>query len=320
MSDEHRDHDHGEHEGGAHGHETRSHGHGHSHSAAGANKGRLKVVLGLTASYMLVEVVGGLLTHSLALLAEAAHMLADVVGLALAFMAVRFAERPATPERTYGYYRVEILAATVNAVVLMCLSVFILIEAGERLRNPPEVAGGAMLLVAAFGLAVNLVGVFILRAGAAESLNVRAAYFEVLSDAVSAVGVILAGAVIWTTGWPYADPLVSAGIGLFILPRTWTLLREAVGILLEGTPAHINVAAVRRAMEAVPGVTKVHDLHVWTITSGMHALSAHAGVAEGASNREVLDGLRACVARQFQISHATVQLEEAGCGDPKAHD
>ena len=300
------------------GHEHSAEG-GHAHSAGSRNKNRLALVLALTGSYMVVEIIGGLLSHSLALLAEAAHMFTDVTALALAFFAIRFAERPPTPERTYGYHRVEILAALANAAFLIALSGLILFEAVERLGNPPAVHGKAMFLVATFGLIVNGVGIFVLRAGAADSLNVKAAYYEVLSDAVSAMGVILAGAIVWATGWYYADPLVSAGIGLFILPRTWALLKEAVGVLLEGTPSHVDLDALRASMEAVPGVTRVHDLHVWTITSGMHALSAHAGVAEGVSTTGVLEALRQCVATQFKITHVTVQLEEAECGDSDTH-
>jgi cobalt-zinc-cadmium efflux system protein len=298
---------------------THEGGHAHGGTAGSRNKKRLAIVLGLTSSYLVVEVIGGLLSHSLALLAEAAHMFTDVAALAMAFFAIRFAERPPTPERTYGYNRMEILAALANAVFLITLSGLILFEAVQRLRNPPEVHGKAMFLVASFGLVINAIGILVLRAGAAESLNVKAAYFEVLSDALSAVGVILAGAVVWATGWYYADPLVSAGIGLFILPRTWSLLKEAVGVLLEGTPAHVDLDALRKALEAVPGVMKVHDLHVWTITSGMHAMSAHAVVTESASNREVLAGLRQCANVQFKIGHATLQLEDAGCEDPEAH-
>ncbi len=246
-------------------------------------------------------------------------MLTDVAGLAMAMLAMKFAEREPTPERTYGYHRVEILAALANAVVLIGVSVYILYEAFERLRNPPTIASGPMLAIAVVGLVVNIIGVVLLQAGSDESLNVKGAYFEILSDLLSSVGVIAAAAVMWGTGWYWADPLVSAGIGLFILPRTWTLLQEAVGVLLEGTPAHINLDAVRNAMEAVPGVIRVHDLHVWTITSGMHALSAHAAVADGASNREALEALQRCAGTQFNVAHVTVQIEGEGCGDPDAH-
>ena len=292
---------------------------GHAHSAGSRNKGRLRLVLGLTGSYMVVEVIAGLMTNSLALLAEAAHMFTDVAAVALALFAIRFAERPATSKRTYGYHRVEILAALANGVLLVSLSGLILFEAIHRLDNPPEVQGKAMFLVAIVGLIINGIGIFVLQAGAAESLNVKAAYFEVMSDAISAFGVILAGAIVWRTGWYYADPLVSAGIGLFILPRTWALLSEAVGVLLEGTPAHIDLDAVRKAMEGVPGVTTVHDLHVWTITSGMHALSAHAGVVSGSSQAAALEALRQRVESDFKITHVTIQMEESPCGDSGGH-
>ncbi|MGI0016822.1 MAG: cation diffusion facilitator family transporter, partial [Nitrososphaera sp.] len=214
-------------------------GTGHSHTPAGQNKRRLAIVFGLTFVYLFAEVIGGLLTRSLALLADAGHMLTDVAGLGLALFAIKFAERPATPERTYGYYRVEILAAQTNAIVLIGISFYILYEAYRRFLDPPEVASKPMLLIASIGLIVNLAGLLILRAGSFESLNIKGAYFEVLSDMLTSVGVIIAGIVMWTTGWYYADPLISAGIGLFILPRTWKLLREAVGVLLEGTPSEI---------------------------------------------------------------------------------
>lgn len=212
-------------------------GTGHAHSSASQNKRRLAIVFGLTALYLVAEVIGGLLTHSLALLADAGHMLIDVAGLGLALFAIKFAERPATPERTYGYYRVEILAALTNAVVLIGISVYILYEAYERFQNPLEVASKTMLIVATIGLGVNIVGLLILRAGSAHSLNIKGAYFEVVSDMLTSIGVIIAAIIMWTTGWYYADPLISAGIGLFILPRTWALLRESVSVLLEGTPS-----------------------------------------------------------------------------------
>ena len=207
-------------------------GSGHSHSPASTNKRSLALVFGLTLLYLIAEVVGGILTHSLALLADAGHMLTDVAGLGLALFAIRFAERPATPERTYGFYRVEILAALTNAVVLIGISLYILYEAWQRFKHPPEVESKGMLLVAVIGLVVNMAGIFILRKGSKESLNMKGAYFEVLSDMLTSVGVIIAGVIMLTTGWYYADPLISAGIGLFIFPRTWALLKEAVGVLL----------------------------------------------------------------------------------------
>lgn len=294
-------------------------GHDHVHSAAGKNKRRLAIVLGLTALYLAAEVVGGLLTGSLALLADAGHMLTDVAGLGMALLAIRFAEKEATPEHTYGYYRVEILAALTNAVVLVGISFYVLYEAYERFRNPPEVQSTVMLLVALVGLAINVAGIFILRAGAGESLNMKGAYFEVLSDLLTSVGVIVAGVVMLTTGWYYADPLISAGIGLFILPRTWMLMRDAVGVLLEGTPSDVNIASVRKGVEGVPGVADVHDLHVWSLTSGVNAMSVHAVLAAGAKHDEVLAAVRRHVTSNFKISHVTVQVESEGCAQWETH-
>lgn len=294
-------------------------GSGHAHSPAGANKKRLAIVFWLTASYLVVEVVGGLMTRSLALLADAGHMLTDVAGLGLALMAIKFAERPATPERTYGYYRVEILAAMTNAVVLIGISLYILYEAWERFRNPPEVESGTMLVVAAIGLAINIVGIIILRKGSKESLNMKGAYFEVLSDMLTSVGVIIAGVIMLTTGWYYADPIISAGIGLFILPRTWVLLREAVGILLEGTPSGVNLTALREAVGRLSGVTEMHDLHVWTLTSGVNAMSAHVVLVDPTTHAEVLSAVHDVITKNFPIAHVTVQIEKVGWRECEAH-
>ena len=294
-------------------------GHAHNHSAAGKNKKRLAIVLGLTTAYLVAEVIGGLLTHSLALLADAGHMLTDVAGLGFALLAIRFAERPATPERTYGYYRIEILAALVNAVVLIGISFYILSEAYERFRNPPEIQSGGMLAVALVGLVVNIVGIYLLKSASEESLNMKGAYFEVLSDMLTSIGVIVAGIIMLTTGWYYADPLISAGIGLFILPRTWMLLRDAVGVLLEGTPNDVNVAALRESIRTVEGVADVHDLHVWSLTSGMNAMSVHAVLADHSLHDEVLAAVQKKVTSEFKIAHATVQVECKGCTAFETH-
>lgn len=294
-------------------------GQGYADTPASQNKRRLAFVFGLTAVYLVAEVVGGIWTRSLALLADAGHMLTDVAGLGLALFAIRFAERPATPARTYGYYRVEILAALTNAVVLIGISLYILYEAYERFRNPPEVASKAMLLVAVIGLVVNIAGMFILRAGSTESLNLKGAYFEVLSDMLTSIGVIIAGVIMWTTGWYYADPLISAGIGLFILPRTWVLLREAVGVLLEGTPSDVNVLAIRVALESTAGVAGVHDLHVWTLTSGVNALSVHVVLADGAAHADVLAAVHQRITKDFPIAHVTAQVEARGWEVAETH-
>jgi cobalt-zinc-cadmium efflux system protein len=294
-------------------------GHNHAHTPAGKNKRRLTIVFGLTTLYLVVEVIGGLLTRSLALLADAGHMLTDVAGLGLALLAIWFVERPATPERTYGFYRVEILASLANAVVLVGISFYILYEAYERFRDPPEVQSGMMLLVAFVGLIVNIIGIYLLRAASEESLNMKGAYFEVLSDMLTSIGVIVAGVIMWTTGWYYADPLISAGIGLFILPRTWVLLRDAVGVLLEGTPSDINLVALRETISGVAGVASVHDLHVWSLTSGVNAMSAHAVLADGACHDEVLAAVQQRVTTDFKIAHATVQVERKECAAHEVH-
>ena len=293
--------------------------HAHNHSAAGKNKKRLAIVLALTSAYLVAEVIGGLLTHSLALLADAGHMLTDVAGLILALLAIRFAERPATPERTYGYYRIEILAALVNAVVLIGISLYILYEAYERFRNPPEIQSGGMLAVALVGLVVNIAGIYLLKSASEESLNMKGAYFEVLSDMLTSIGVIAAGIIMLTTGWYYADPIISAGIGVFILPRTWMLLRDAVGVLLEGTPHDVNLAALRESIRTVEGVADVHDLHVWSLTSGINAMSVHAVLADHSLHDEVLAAVQKKVTSEFKIAHATVQVECKGCTAFETH-
>ena len=296
-------------------------GHGHSHtvSGSGKNKKPLMIVLGLTTTYMLAEVVGGLLTNSLALLADAGHMLTDVGGLALALLAIWFAERPANPERTYGYYRVEILAAATNAVVLIGISLYILYEAYERFWNPPEVQSGTMLVIATIGLVINIAGVFILRAGSKESLNMKAAYFEVLSDFLTSVGVIAAGIIMLTTGWYYADPIISAGIGLFIFPRTWALLKDAVAILLEGTPSDVDIANLREMLSNLEGVAEIHDLHVWSLTSGVNALSVHAVLADGSEHDDVLKRVHDRCTKEFKIGHITAQTERANFACHETH-
>lgn len=286
-------------------------GHGHTHqlSAAGKNKRPLTIVFCLTFFYLIVEVIGGFWTGSLALLADAGHMLTDVAGVGLALLAIWFAEKPASPERTYGYYRVEILAALTNAVVLIFISLYILYEAYERFKNPPAVQSGGMLAVAGIGLVINIAGVLILRSGSKESLNMKGAYFEVLSDMLTSIGVIIAGVIMLTTSWYYADPLISAGIGLFILPRTWMLLKDAVAVLLEGTPSDVNITNLRAALARLEGVAEVHDLHVWSLTSGVNALSVHAVLEAGAEHDDVLKRLHDCCTITFKIAHVTAQTE-----------
>lgn len=293
--------------------------HAHGISAAAQNRRRLTIVLALTSAYLLAEVVGGLLTGSLALLADAGHMLTDIGGLGLALLAIRFGERPATATRTYGYYRLEILAALANGIVLIGVSTYILYEAYQRLRHPPEVASVPMMAVAGVGLVVNVAGVLLLRGGSSKSLNLKGAYYEVMSDLLTSVGVLAAGVIMLTTNWSYADPLVSAGIGAFIFPRTWRLIREAVGVLLEGTPSDLNIAALREEVSTVPGVAGVHDLHVWSLTSGMNAMSAHVVLSDPGAFHAVVAAVRERVRETFKIGHVTLQTEARECGDTDTH-
>ena len=282
----------------------------HDHGTHGARHKRgLRAAFALTAAFLLVEAAVGFWTGSLSLLADAAHMLVDAGGLLLSLGAVWFAERPAPPEKTYGYYRVEILAALVNGVVLCLLALAILVKAYERFWHPEPVPGGPVLVVAVAGLAVNLASMRLLHAGAAESLNVRAAYLEVMGDAASSGAVIVAGAVILTTGWTPVDPIASAAIALFILPRTWTLLRHAVNVLLEAAPAHLDVAQIEAALVAEPGVRRVHDLHVWTLTSGREAMSAHVVVLPETAPDRILESLHVLLHTRFGIDHTTIQVE-----------
>jgi cobalt-zinc-cadmium efflux system protein len=293
-----------------------SHGHGHDHGHAhSATRGRLTAVLALTFVFLLVEVAAGLLTGSLALLADAGHMLTDVAGLVLALLATKLAERPASPRRTFGYHRAEVLAALTNSFLLLGVAGYILAEAWNRWETPQDVPSRAVLLVASAGLLVNLVGAVLLQAGARTSLNLRGAYNEVVADALSSIGVIVGAVVMGLTGWQRVDTLVAVAIALFVLPRTWGLLRETLHVLLEGTPREVDLTALRTAMEDVPGVKTVHDLHVWTLTSGVHALSAHAILQDGATHGQVLGDLRTRVTAGFPITHVTVQLEERCCGE-----
>lgn len=285
-------------------------GAGHDHiKARDDSRFRLAIVLALVTLYMVAEVVGGLLTNSLALLADAGHMLSDASALALALFALWIAQRPAGARHTYGYYRAEILAAVVNAATLLAVAIYIFVEAYQRLGEPAEVRGAAMMSIAAGGLLINLVGLRILDAGKKESLNMRGAWLHVLSDALGSVGAMIAGALIWAYDWNWADPVASVIIGALVLYSGWGLLREAVGVLMAAAPADIDVDELRRSIASIPGVENVHDLHVWTITSGMPALSAHVVVSEGQYNVRKLDAVRKQVHDEFGIEHLTIQLE-----------
>jgi cobalt-zinc-cadmium efflux system protein len=265
----------------------------------------------ITLTIFVVELIGGFLANSLALLADAGHMFTDVVGIGLALGAIWFASRPATVGRTFGYLRLEILAAVVNAILLFGVAGVVLIEAWRRLSAPPEIASELMLTIALLGLGANAVSLLLLRDAQRASLNMRGAYLEVMGDLAGSAAVIVAALVITTTGWTPADALASAAIGLLILPRTWHLLHEAIDVLLEATPRGVDLDEVRAHILEAPGVADVHDLHAWTITSGMNVVSAHVVLDDSADPPAVLDHLCRCLSGDFDIEHSTFQLESA---------
>ena len=298
----------------------RHHHHGHSHgSATSRSKRRLLWVLGLTSVYMFAEAAGGWLTNSLALLADAGHMLTDVAALALALLAVWFGSRPATPRKTFGYYRLEILAALINGVALVLIALAVLYHAYGRLQSPGEVETGLMLWVASGGLAINIACAWLLHGGRAGDLNVRGAWLHVMGDALGSVGAIVAGVLMRVYGWYRADPAISALIALLIIWSAWHLIRESTNVLLEGTPAHINLASVEQTIRTTSGVEDVHDLHVWTITSGLEALSAHVVHGRGVSQPELLSQLRVKLHDGFGVDHLTIQMETEEFEDEPFH-
>jgi cobalt-zinc-cadmium efflux system protein len=266
----------------------------------------------MTAAFLVAEVIGGIAADSLALLADAGHMLSDVLSLGVALFAAWLAGRPGGPSRTFGYRRAEILAALFNGVALVAISIWIFIEAGIRLGDPPDVEGGLMLVVAALGLAVNLVSARVLHAQAEASLNVSAAMRHVIADALGSIGAIVAAAIILTTGWDYADPAVSILIGLLIVASSWTILRDSLQILLEGSPPGTDVAEVGRAMASTAGVMEVHDLHVWTITSGFPALAAHVLVSRDTDCHATRRDLETMLHERFGLEHTTLQVDHEG--------
>lgn len=291
-------------------------GHGHAHLPPGTKfSGRLLFVLVLTLSVMVLQTGGGLLSGSVALLADAGHMLADSAGLFLSWLALRFAARPATEERTYGFLRAEALAAFANASLLLVLGGWVVIESLQRLANPPQVQAGTMLIFAIIGTAANLVGVALLHAGQRENLALRGAYLEVLGDLLASLAVVGAAVLVATTGFTRADPVAGLLIGALILPRAYSLLREAVHVLLDSTPKGMDLREVRTHVLEVPGVVAVHDLHAWSLGTGAPVLSAHVVVEESCfrdgSAATVLDSLQHCLAGHFDVVHSTFQLETA---------
>ncbi|MFD5555232.1 cation diffusion facilitator family transporter [Streptomyces sp. NPDC127068] len=298
------------------------HDHGHTHgapltgTAAAAHRGRLRIALSITLTVLVMEIIGGVVTGSLALVADAAHMATDAVGLGMALLAIHFANRPPSVNRTFGFARAEILAALANCLLLLGVGGYVLYEAIQRFITPTETEGGLTVVFGLIGLVANLVSLSLLMRGQKESLNVRGAFLEVLSDALGSLAVVISALVIMSTGWQAADPLASLVIGLMIIPRTVKLLRETLNVLLESAPKGVDMEEVRSHILGLEGVEEVHDLHAWTITSGMPVLSAHVVVSEEVLNRtgheRMLHDLQHCLGDHFDVAHCTFQLEPSG--------
>jgi cobalt-zinc-cadmium efflux system protein len=303
------------------------HDHGHTHAPSGgtataAYRGRLRVALSITLGVMVVEIVGGVLADSLALVADAAHMATDALGLGMALLAIHFSGRPATGKLTFGYARAEILAALANCLLLLGVGGYVLYEAIQRFITPADTEGGLTVAFGAVGLVANMISLSLLMRGQKESLNVRGAFLEVAADALGSLAVILSALVILTTGWQAADPIASLVIGLMIVPRTWKLLRETLDVLLESAPKDVDMTEVRAHILALDGVEDVHDLHAWTITSGMPVLSAHVVVSSevlnAIGNEKMLHELQGCLGDHFDVAHCTFQLEPGGHAEHEA--
>ena len=289
--------------------------HDHSHAAAGnSNERALWLSLGLTGAFMIAEVITGVLSNSLALISDAAHMFTDTAALAIALVAIRVGKRPADKKRTFGYYRFEILAAAFNAILLFLVALYILFEAYQRFSHPPAIESTAMLVVACVGLVINLISMHLLSGGKDESLNIKGAYLEVWSDMLGSAGVIIGAIVIMTTGWTWVDSAVAVAIGLWVMPRTWQLLRVSLNILLEGVPEGVGMLEIDEAVRAVPGVISTHDLHVWAITSNKLSLTVHV-VTDVADEKvfDLLAAIRKMLAERFDVVHTTVQIERTPC-------
>ncbi|MFI9168850.1 cation diffusion facilitator family transporter [Streptomyces lincolnensis] len=303
------------------------HGHAHSHAPTGgtataAYRGRLRVALSITLTVMVVEIVGGVVADSLALVADAAHMATDALGLGMALLAIHFAGLPPSDRRTFGYARAEILAALANCLLLLGVGGYVLYEAIQRFVTPTATEGGLTIVFGAIGLVANMISLTLLMRGQKESLNVRGAFLEVAADALGSVAVLISAVVILTTGWQAADPIASLVIGLMIVPRTFKLLRETLNVLLEAAPKGVDIAEVRAHILALDGVEDVHDLHAWTITSGMPVLSAHVVVRSDVLNaighEKMLHELQGCLGDHFDVEHCTFQLEPSGHAEHEA--
>ncbi len=288
---------------------THSHSHSHHDDCRHVNRRRLAITLALVAGYMVAEAIGGWMANSLALLADAGHMLSDAAALALSLFAMWIALRPPDLRRTFGYYRAEILAALVNGAALVAIAIFIIVEAVQRIGQPPEVKGQLMLAIAVGGLVVNVASLVLLHSGREENLNIRGAWLHVVTDTLGSIGTITAAALVWWRGWYWADPAISLGISALVIFSAWELLNESVAVLMESTPKHIDAEGVRNAILQVDGVEAVHDLHIWTIASGFESLSAHVVVADGCVGEAMLHNLRERLHEKFGIDHITIQLE-----------
>jgi len=296
--------------------------HSHSHSAANANQRRLLIALAITALMTVVELVGGVLSNSLALLGDAGHMFTDTLALGLSVVALTLAKRPASQTRTYGFHRAEVLAALTNGTILVLICGFIFYESYQRLVSPPEVRGSLMLVVAAIGFLANLIGILILRSASRDNLNVKGAFLHMWGDTISSIGVIVASVIILVTGWTMVDPIISIFIGLLILRGAISLVLESSDILLEAVPKHLDVTQISSALKEIEGIRDVHDLHLWTITSGIYALSCHLLIEDRmvSSSSHVVEEVNQALSQKFGIGHSTLQLECEECKDsPVCH-
>lgn len=299
----------------AHSHGPGDHGHGHHDHTAGASARMLGWALALTGAFLIAEIAGAFWFNSLALLSDAGHMLTDVAALAIALLAIKLGQRPADDRRTFGYRRLEVLAAAFNALMLFAVAIYVMIEAVQRIREPQEVATTGMLAIATLGLVVNLIAMRLLSAGKDVSVNIKGAYLEVWADMLGSLGVIAGAVAIKLTGWQWIDILVAVGIGLWVLPRTWSLLRTTTHLLMEGVPAGIDLARVRSAIEETPGVASAHDLHVWATVSDEVTLTVHAVLADGADSEAVRLAVAERIAAEHKIAHVTIQTERVACGE-----
>lgn len=293
-------------------HDHSSGGHSHDHTA-GANAKMLTIALLLTGSFLVAEVVGAFVFNSLALLSDAGHMLTDVAALMIALMAIRIGQKAPDDKRTFGYRRFEILAAAFNAIMLFAVAIYVLVEAVQRFREPEPVGSTGMLIVAVLGLAVNLIAMRLLMAGKDQSLNVKGAYLEVWADMLGSIGVISGALLIRFTGWTLVDPIVAVGIGLWVLPRTWILLKDTTNVLLEGVPGGLRLGDIRKAIAEVPSVGGVHDLHVWSMASDDISLTTHIKIADAADGDKIRAAVRSMLADRFGIEHVTIQTEVEHC-------